>query len=99
MRKHYIDNVRTLAILLLFPFHTSRIFNSFETFYVVGRPSIICDNFIRITSEWFMPLLFVISGISASLAMEKCSSKQFIKYRICRLLIPFIFGVILTVPI
>lgn len=99
MRKHYIDNIRTLGILLLFPFHTSRIFNSFETFYVAGKPSIICDNFIRITSEWFMPLLFAIAGISASLAMEKYSIKQFIKERFFRLFIPFMFGVILTVPI
>lgn len=87
MRRHYIDNIRTLGILLLFPFHTSRIFNSFETFYVVGNPRVICDNFIRITSEWFMPLLFVISGISTSFAMQKCSTKQFIKERFFRLLI------------
>ena len=99
MRKHYIDNIRTLAILLLFPFHTSRIFNSFETFYVVGKPSIICDNFIRITSEWFMPLFFAIAGISASLAMDKCSIKKFIKERFFKLFIPFMFGVILIVPI
>ncbi|WP_097028396.1 acyltransferase family protein [Clostridium peptidivorans] len=99
MRKYYIDNIRTLGILLLFPFHTSRIFNSFETFYVVGNPSVICDNFIRISSEWFMPLLFAIAGISASLAMEKYSIKQFIKERFFKLFIPFMFGVILTVPI
>ncbi|AQS06260.1 acyltransferase family protein [Clostridium beijerinckii] len=99
MRKHYIDNIRTFGILLLFPFHTSRIFNSFETFYVVGKPSVICDNFIRISSDWFMPLLFAIAGISASLAMEKHSIKQFIKERFFKLYIPFMFGVILTVPI
>lgn len=99
MRKHYIDNIRTLGILLLFPFHTCRIFNSFETFYVVGKPNIICDTFISISTEWFMPLLFAITGISASLALAKCSTKQFVKERFSKLFIPFIFGVILTVPI
>jgi glucan biosynthesis protein C len=99
VRKHYIDNIRTLGILLLFPFHTSRIFNSVETFYVVGKPNVICDNFIIITEDWFMPLLFAIAGISASLAIQKRSINQFIKERFLKLFIPFIFGVILTVPI
>lgn len=99
LRKHYIDNIRTLGILLLFPFHTCRIFNSFESFYVVGKPNSICDTFILLTSEWFMPLLFTIAGISASIALSKRSTKQFIKERFFKLFIPFIFGVILTVPI
>lgn len=46
-----------------------------------------------------MPLLFAIAGISASLAMEKCSNRQFIKKRFLKLFIPFVSGVILTVPI
>jgi surface polysaccharide O-acyltransferase-like enzyme len=46
-----------------------------------------------------MPLLFAIAGISASLAMEKCSMNKFIKKRFFKLFIPFMFGVILTVPI
>ncbi|MDT8717691.1 acyltransferase family protein [Clostridium sp. 19966] len=99
MRKYYIDNIRTLAILLLFPFHTCRIFNSFETFYVVGKPNAICDNFIRLTSEWFMPLLFTIAGISTALALNKRSTRQFIRERFFKLFVPFIFGLILIVPI
>lgn len=99
MRKYYIDNIRTLAILLLFPFHTCRIFNSFENFYVVGRSNGFCDNFIRLTSEWFMPLLFAVAGISAALSLKKRSKAQFVKERFYKLLVPFIFGLILTVPI
>lgn len=99
LRKYYIDNLRTLGIFLLFPFHTSRIFNSFETFYVVGKSSLICDNFILIVSEWFMPLLFAIAGISAFFAMEKYSSGHFIKKRFLKLFIPFLWGVVLIVPV
>ena len=34
-RVHYIDWLRVLAVLLLFPFHTLRVFN-YEPFYVKG---------------------------------------------------------------
>jgi hypothetical protein len=33
-RLHYIDWLRVLAVLLLFPFHTSRVFNAGEPFYI-----------------------------------------------------------------
>ena len=34
-RKHYIDNLRNLAILLLFPVHTFMIWNNFGSrFYI-----------------------------------------------------------------
>jgi glucans biosynthesis protein C len=35
-RVHYVDWLRILAVLLLFPFHTLRVFNN-EAFYVKGR--------------------------------------------------------------
>ncbi len=35
IRKHYIDNLRNLAILLLFPVHTFMIWNNFGSrFYI-----------------------------------------------------------------
>ncbi len=37
MRKHYLDNLRTVMILLLFPVHTFMIWNNYGTkFYVWG---------------------------------------------------------------
>ncbi len=33
-RLHYIDWLRVLAVLLLFPFHVSRVFNTDDPFYV-----------------------------------------------------------------
>ena len=40
MRKYYIDNVRILCVLLLFPFHSAYIYNNLdEVFYVNGAPS------------------------------------------------------------
>jgi Predicted acyltransferases len=98
LRKYDIDNIRSLAILLLFPFHTCRMFTSLDPFYVVGKPSIFCDYFIRVTSEWFMPLLFAVAGISAALAMEKRTARQFMWERYYKLLVPFFFGLFLIIP-
>ena len=44
MRKHYIDNIRWLCVLLLFPFHTLRVFNAGESFYVKGLELLICPK-------------------------------------------------------
>ena len=38
-RLHYIDWLRVLAVLLLFPFHTLRVFNADDPFYVKADTS------------------------------------------------------------
>ena len=32
-RVHYIDSLRVLAVLLLIPFHSARVFDTFSPFY------------------------------------------------------------------
>jgi|GEM_PF-6709094 len=44
MRKHYIDNLRTLTILLLFPYHTLMIYYSATKRLRFGRV-ILCVFF------------------------------------------------------
>lgn len=46
-----------------------------------------------------MPLLFVIAGISTRFALKKRTIKEYIIERIKRLLIPFLFGIIVFMPI
>ncbi len=99
VRKYYIDNIRWLCILLLFPYHTFMIYNSFgENFYIKGPDVISTTGFIIATSPWFMPLLFVIAGISSAYALQKKTADQYRKERIYKLLIPFLFGLLLIVP-
>ncbi len=99
MRKYYIDHLRTFVILLLFPFHTLRMYTLTESFYIEGTPHIIPTLFVSITSIWFMNLLFVLAGMSTAYSIQKRSIKEYSKERFSKLLIPFIFGVVLTVPI
>ena len=47
MRKHYIDNIRIIIILMLFPYHTFMIWNNYGTkFYVWGGNNNILSTLI-----------------------------------------------------
>ncbi len=99
MRKHYIDNLRNMTILLLFPVHTFMIWNDFGSgFYVWLGENRILSTLIVLVNPWFMPLLFVLAGMSARYALEKRTVKEFVFQRIDKLLIPFIAGILLFVP-
>ncbi len=99
MRKHYIDNLRNFVILLLFPVHTFMIWNDFgTTFYIWQTENKLLSTLIVSVNTWFMPILFVIAGISARYSLEKRSNKEFVIQRIYKLWIPFVCGMIFLVP-
>lgn len=98
MRKHDIDNLRNYTILLLFPVHTFMIWNNFGSrFYIWQGENKILSNFIVLVNPWFMPILFVLAGMSARYALERRTYKEFVIQRIGKLLIPFISGMIFLV--
>lgn len=99
MRKYYLDNLRTLMILLLFPVHTFMIWNDYGTkFYVWGGESKLLSSLITLVNPWFMSILFVIAGMCANYSLRKRSIKGFVKERFSKLMLPFISGMILLIP-
>lgn len=99
MRKHYIDNLRNFTILLLFPVHTFMIWNDFGSrFYIWLGENKILSTLIVLVNPWFMPILFVLAGMSARYSLEKRTNKEFVKHRVSKLLIPFVSGLIFLVP-
>ena len=100
MRRYYLDNLRIIMILLLFTVHTFMIWNNFGTkFYIWAGKNRLLSSLIIIVNPWIMALLFVIAGMCAKYSLEKRSTKAFIKERFSKLLIPFINGILLLVPI
>ena len=98
-RRYDIDWLRVLAVLLLFPFHTARIFDTFGTWYVKNDTlSEALTYFIFYVHPWHMPLLFLLAGASTWFALSYRSAGQYTKERFIRLLIPFIFGLLVIVP-
>lgn len=99
MRKHYIDNLRNLTILLLFPVHTFMVWNDFGTkFYIWQGENRLLSTLIVLVNPWFMPILFVLAGMSAKHALEKRTVREFVRQRTCKLFLPFLGGIIFLVP-
>ncbi len=100
MRRHFIDNLRWLVVLALFPYHTFMVFNNFgESFYVKGAAVPSLSAVVAALWPWLMPLLFTLAGISAAYALQIRSPKEFAAERVRRLLIPLVAGVLLLVPL
>ena len=99
MRKNYIDNLRWMCVLLLFPYHIFMIYNNFgENFYIKGENIKATTTLLVVTWPWFMPLLFVIAGISTVYAIQKRGISGFFRERITKLLIPLAAGILLVIP-
>jgi len=99
-RKRYIDNLRTLTVLLLFPYHTFMIYNNWgEAFYIHGADLVIPSVFVGIFHIWMMPMLFALAGMSTYYALNRRSSKEYAKERTNRLFVPFVFGLLLLIPV
>lgn len=100
MRKHYLDNLRTIMILFLFPVHTFMIWNNYGTkFYIWVEENKLLSSLIIIVNPWIMSLLFVIAGMCARYSLEKRTAKEFIKERFFKLFILLIVGILLLIPI
>ncbi|WP_066683767.1 acyltransferase family protein [Christensenella intestinihominis] len=100
-RKHFIDNLRWMAILLLFSFHAAQIWSGgeYSGFYVWSYTDNILYIFSTAVYPWYMTLLFVLAGMSSKYALQKRTDRQFIIERTKKLIIPFIFGVLVLVPV
>ncbi len=99
MRKYYLDYLRAIGILLLFPIHTFMIWNNFGSkFYIWDGENTLLSTMIVAVNPWLMPLLFVIAGMCARYSLAKRKPRQFVKERFAKLLLPFILGMLILVP-
>ena len=100
MRKHYIDNLRWLILLILIPYHAAQAWNTWgEPNYVFFEENRAISSIIVFFSPYFMPVLFVLAGISTKLALQKRTKKEYLIERVKRLLVPLLFGTIFFMPI
>jgi glucans biosynthesis protein C len=94
-----IDWIRIAVVFMLFPFHTARVFDRWEPFYVKDTSNEFSTWLVGSLGFWFMSLLFVTAGYSAYHALKKRGANEYAKERMKKLLIPLIFGLVLIVPI
>ena len=72
-RKHFLDNIRWVTVLIVLVYHVFYIFNSVGILGGIGSFSEVQyqDACMYVVYPWFMVLLFVIAGISARYSLEK----------------------------
>ena len=98
MRKHWLDNLRWVVVLLVLFYHVIYFYNNKGVFGGIGGfgawPD--CkqwqDVVMYILYPWFMPLLFILAGVSARYALDKYPAKEWFKARTRKLLVPATIG-------
>lgn len=111
-RVAYLDWLRFLVVLLLAPFHAAISFTGMGSVYVydipvrdillsgatpVGVGPLVLTEFTVFMDNWFMHLLFLVSGIGAAFSLRKRNGAQFLGERCNRLLLPLLIGTLLVV--
>ena len=98
MRKHWIDNLRWVTVLLVLFYHVIYFYNNKGVFGGIGgfgeypEYKQYQDVVMYILYPWFMPLLFLLAGISARYALQKQTVKKWFSSRTRKLLVPSTIG-------
>ncbi|BDF93891.1 acyltransferase family protein [Pseudoalteromonas sp. KAN5] len=92
-RLHYIDNLRSLALLLGIVFHAALAYSPFfSNIWFTADPSThrLFDYITHSLHLFRMPLFFIIAGFCSALLIAKSSSQHFLRHRSKHILLPFI---------
>jgi glucan biosynthesis protein C len=99
-RRYELDWLRAGAVFGLIPFHVAVVFATGSGDYIKNaETSQGIDFLISLIAPWGMPLIFLVGGASAYFALQSRSPRAYITERLSRLLIPFLFGMLVIVPI
>jgi len=98
-RYYDIDWLRVFATLMIFLFHAAKPFISDLWHIKNAQVDSVLDFMAGLVDVWMMPLLFVVSGMSIALSLRSRSAGGFLQERARRLLVPFIYGLLILSPL
>ncbi len=99
MRKRYLDILRLFCVILLIPFHTMMMYNTWgDEQYVPKAPLEAASWFVRLSYPWLISLMFAIAGMSARYSLQKRTPAKYAVERLMRLGLPLLTGVLLITP-
>lgn len=111
-RLAYLDWLRFLVVLSLAPFHGALSFTGIGSVYVYDTPvrdvllagstpvdvgPLALTMFTVFMDNWFMHLLFLVSGVGVALSLRKRNAGQFLGERCNRLLLPLLVGTVVVI--
>lgn len=98
MRRKYLDNIRWMTVVLVVIYHVLYMYNGEGILGTIGKITDLevqyYDVFQYVVYPWFMCILFIVSGISSRLYLEKHTGKEFAKSRTRKLLVPSTIGIL-----
>nr|MCR4609012.1 acyltransferase family protein [Eubacterium sp.] len=69
-RVNYVDNLRWLTVSLLIFYHAAMAYNTWdEANYIHLGENKAFAAIVTFISPWFMPLMFLLAGVSASYSL------------------------------
>ena len=101
-RRYDIDWLRVIAIGLLLIYHIAIGFQPWGVFIGFIQNSETLESIwtpMSMLNVWRIPLLFFVSGMGVYFAIQRRSWKALLLERTKRILLPFIFGMLLIVPL
>ncbi|MBS2097623.1 acyltransferase family protein [Carboxylicivirga linearis] len=101
-RRYDIDWLRVIAIALLLIYHSAIVFQPWGVligFIQSNKGLSWLWVAMSMLNVWRIPLLFFVSGMGVCFAMRKRNWKQLVWERSKRILLPFIVGMFVIVPI
>ena len=96
VRKRYLDNIRWAVVAVVVVYHVFYMYNAEGVLGGLGKITQLdvqwYDLLLYGVYPWLMPVLFLVSGICARLALEKRSDREYFKSRTTKLLVPGTVG-------
>ena len=96
VRKRYLDNIRWAVVAVVVVYHVFYMYNAEGVLGGLGKITKLdvqwYDLLLYAVSPWLMPVLFLVSGICARLALGKRSDREYFKSRTTKLLVPGTVG-------
>jgi len=103
-RIHWIDNLRSLTILLVVSYHVGGVYEAvglWGSFWIIDDPATI--SWVGIVGIVFdimvMPTMFFISGYLSPQSLINRSGAQYLKGKVKRLLFPWLIAVLTLIPL
>ena len=103
-RIHWMDNLRTIIILLVVLYHVGGVYEAaglWGWFWIVDDPATITwVGILGIVFDIFMmPTLFFVSGYLTPASLKNKSGWEFLKGKFKRLMIPWVIAVFTLIPL
>jgi len=101
-RRYDIDWLRVIAIGLLLIYHIAIGFQPWGVFigFIQSDQSLVSLwTAMAMLNVWRIPLLFFVSGMGVYFAIRRRNWKQLLAERSKRILLPFLFGIVVIVPL